>query len=155
MPCAAQPGAGRPDLARLPRDVEAAFGRELVAALRHEAAIRRHGARCDLDHRIRHCHLEIDPRLDRLREHLKIAVLDVAAVFAQVNRDAVGAGLLCEQRGRHRIGVASAARLAHGRDVIDVDAEVNGSKAHLRYLDSPRLTMSCSTRRLCNGRSPR
>ena len=91
--------------------------------------------------------------------------MDVPPILAQVNRDAVGARLLREQRGRHRVGIASAARLAHGRDVVDVDTEMNGPKAHrkpllLRYRiqshrDSPRLTMSCSTSRLCKGRSPR
>ncbi len=56
-------------------------------------------------------------------EPLDVAVGDVAAVFAEVGGDAVGAGLGGEDRGADRIGKVAAARVPYGRDVIDIHAE--------------------------------
>src|SRR5690349_15383198 len=47
----------------------------------------------------------------------------MAAVFAQVSGDAVGAGLDGGDRGAHRIGPCACARIAQGGDVIDIDAK--------------------------------
>ena len=52
-----------------------------------------------------------------------VVVADVAAVLAQVRGDAVGAGGDRKLRRAYRIGMASAARIADGGDVVDVDAE--------------------------------
>ncbi len=41
-------------------------------------------------------------------------------ILAQVHRDAVGAGLLGQQRGMHRIRVLDAARLPQRGHVIDM-----------------------------------
>ena len=76
----------------------------------------------ELDHRVRHGHLEIHARLHGAQQHVDVARLDVAPVFAQMHRDAVGARLLGDQSRRHGIGIARVARLAQCRDVIDVDA---------------------------------
>ena len=51
---------------------------------------------------------------------------DVAAILAQMRGDAVGAGGDRDLGGVHRIGMPAAARVAHGRDMIDVDAEADG-----------------------------
>ena len=45
------------------------------------------------------------------RSAAHVAILDMAAVFAQMHGDAVGAGLLRQQRGMHRIRILGAARL--------------------------------------------
>ena len=39
------------------------------------------------------------------RSAMHVAILDVAAVLAQVQGDVVRAGLLGEQRGMHRVGI--------------------------------------------------
>src|SRR5947209_18186850 len=54
----------------------------------------------------------------------------MTAVFAQMCRDAVGAGFDREQRRLHRIGMLPAARVADRRDVIDVDAEAENGRGH-------------------------
>ena len=137
--------ARRRNALRLPGHVEPALGRELLAALRHQAAIRRPVLDREVDHRVRYRHLEIDARLHRAQQHFDVARLNVPPVFAQVHGDAVGARLLGDERGRDGIGVARAAGLPHCRNVIDVDAKVNGfHECHY----SPRLTMSCNTSRL-------
>ncbi len=56
----------------------------------------------------------------------------MAAILAQVHGDAVGTGLLRQQRGVHRIRVLGAARLAHRGDVIDVDAQTDVRMIHGR-----------------------
>ena len=70
-------------------------------------------------------HLEIHACLDQRPQRVHVAVLDVAAVLAQVQRDVVGARLLGQQRGMDRIGIARAARLPQRRHVIDVDAQLD------------------------------
>ena len=59
---------------------------------------------------------------------LHVPLLDVAAVFAQVQGDAVRAGLFRDSMAAWTgIGIAGAARLAQRRDVIDIDAEQDGT----------------------------
>ena len=50
-------------------------------------------------------------------------------ILAEMCGDAVGARFGGEQRGADRIGIAAAARVAHGRHVIDIDPEAK-SVAH-------------------------
>ena len=52
---------------------------------------------------------------------------DVAAVFAQVRGDPVGAGVGGDVRGAHRIGMIAAARVPDRRDMVDIDAEAKAS----------------------------
>ena len=59
-----------------------------------------------------------------------VVVADVAAVLAQMRGDAVGARRDRELGGAHRIGMASAARVADGGDVVDVDAEAQTGRIH-------------------------
>ena len=47
----------------------------------------------------------------------------MAAIFSQVRSDAVGARFDCDERGAQRIGQRAAARIAHSRDMIDVDPQ--------------------------------
>ncbi len=47
----------------------------------------------------------------------------MTAVLAQVRRDPIGARVLADARGEHRIGLVRAARLTDRRDVVDVDVE--------------------------------
>ena len=59
----------------------------------------------------------------RVLQPRDIVVADVAAVFAQMRGDAVGACCDRDFRRAHRIGMPSAARIAQRRDVIDIDAK--------------------------------
>ena len=52
------------------------------------------------DHLVGEPHLEIHARLQQRPQRVHVAILDVAAVFAQMQRDVVGAGLLGQQ-ARH------------------------------------------------------
>ena len=63
-------------------------------------------------HLLGHRHLQVHVRLEQAAQHAHVAVLDVAAVLAQVQRDAVGTGS-SRRRARRAPGrAAPAARLA-------------------------------------------
>ena len=55
---------------------------------------------------------------------------DVAPVLAQMGGDAVGAGGGGDLRGADRVGMVAAARVADGRDMVDVDAEAEPGAHH-------------------------
>ena len=85
-----------------------------------------------LDHRGRAGHLKVEAGGDALAQAPDIAFLDVAAVFAQMHSDALGAGTLGEQREHDGIGLDHAtasvgllaiAGLAEGGGVVDVESE--------------------------------
>ena len=103
--------------------VEAAFGRQFLAALRHQAHRVRLGRKRDAQHLVGRRHLEIQRLGDFRLQPRHVVVADVAAILAQVRGDAVGAGLDREQRRAHRIGMAAGRARCDGRDVIDIDAE--------------------------------
>ena len=54
----------------------------------------------------------------------------MTAVLAQMRSDAVGAGSDGDLGRLDRIGMMPAARIAHGGDVVDVDAEADGRSGH-------------------------
>ena len=60
---------------------------------------------------------------ERLHQPVDIGIRDVAAVFAQMRGDPVGPGRFGDFGGAQRVGIGRAARVAHGGDVIDVDAQ--------------------------------
>ena len=70
-------------------------------------------------------HFEVHAGLQHVLEQQHVALLDVAAVFAQVHGDAVGARFFGVQRGLDRVRVTGAPGLAQGGYVVDVHAEKN------------------------------
>ena len=56
-------------------------------------------------------------------QQAQVALLDVAAVLAQVDGDAVGAAEQGQHRRRHGVGFVRPPRLPQRGDVVDVDAE--------------------------------
>ena len=80
-------------------------------------------AQRDGEHLLGGGHLEVERPGQLALEPGDVVIGDVAAVLAQVGGDAVGARLDGEVRGAQRIGMAAAARVADGGDVVDVDAK--------------------------------
>ena len=107
----------------LPDGIEPAFGGALAALFRHDAGGVRAGLERDGDHLVGRRHFEIERLVDLGLQPRDVVVADMAAVLAQMRGDAVGAGRDRELGRAHRIGMAPAARVADGGDVIDVDAE--------------------------------
>ncbi len=85
------------------------------------------------DHLVGHGHLEVHARLQRRTHRRDVGILDVAPVLAQVQRDVVGARLLGDEGGVHRVGIARAPRLAQRRHVVDVDTECDACRLHRAF----------------------
>ena len=142
------------DAGELAGDVEAAFGRDLFAGLGDEADRGRAEFQREGGHRGRAGHLQVEAHAGNRRDRVDVGVLDVAAVFTEVQGDAVGAageGFACEGHdvglGVRRLVRAPIACLAQRRGVVDVDAEEEGaggghffilSKAFWIFSDSSR-----------------
>ncbi len=124
----------------LTRDIEPTFCSSLGAPLGHQADGTRLGAQRDRHHLIGGRHFQIERLCDFRFQPRDVAVADVTAVLAKIRGHAVRAGGNHQFGGAHRIGMQAAARIADGRDVIDVDAksEVGNSRHGNALLNVPR-----------------
>ncbi len=113
----------RPQVIVLTGGVEPAFGRPFLALFRHDARRVRAMAQGDGDHLLGRRHLEIQRHLEIPHQTVDVGIDDVAPVLAQMRGDAVGAGRLGQACRPQRVGQMPAARVPHGGDVIDIDAE--------------------------------
>ena len=129
--------------------IEPAFGGALGALLRHQADRMRLGLERDGDHLGGRRHFEIERLVDLGLQPRDVVVADMAAVLAQMRGDAVGAGRDRELGRAHRIGMAPAARVADGGDVIDIDAEAKGKRRHLSYHSPVRAFATIGLARNC------
>ena len=66
-------------------------------------------------------HLDVEMRRDGLAQQLHVAVLDVPAVAAQMNGDALRAGKLADDGRGDGIRLVGLARFPDRGDVVDVD----------------------------------
>ena len=107
----------------LARCIDAAFGGALLALLRHDAGGMRPGLERDLQHLVGRRHFQVQRNGQRLGEPRNIVIGNMSPVFAQVRGNTVGARILRQDCGAHRIGIVPTTRVTHCGDVIDVDAE--------------------------------
>ena len=107
----------------LARRVEPALGGPLLALLGDEAGGVGPVAKRDLEHLLGRRHLEVEGDGQPGHQLGNVLVADVAAVFAKMGGDPVGAGLGGEQGGPDRIGKIAAARVPDRRDMVDIDSE--------------------------------
>ena len=110
--------------------IEAALGGHFGAPLGNQTRRVRLGANRNRHHLVRGRHLEVERLVDLGLEPRHVVVADVAPILAQMGRDAVGARRDCDLCRQDGVGMTPAARVAHGRDVVDVDAEANGRDRH-------------------------
>ena len=83
------------------------------------------GPRLDRDRHDRRLdgHLQVKPGPDGLAEDMQVAVLDMAAIFAEMDRDPVRPRQLGQNRRPDRVRLIAAPGLAEGGDVVDVNAK--------------------------------
>ena len=132
--------------------VEASLGRQLLAALGHE----RHLVGPDLqgqgDHAGLDGQLQVEPDLHGLPQQAQVAVLDVPAVFAEMDRDHVGPAQLGEHGRPDRVGLAPAADLTKRGDMIDIDTQARHGRVSPQMTDAARgQLMDGRDRRLPRG----
>ena len=103
--------------------IKPALSRHFLASFRHDA--NRMGAMTQRNgkHFFGRCHFKIKRQIDLAHQTFDVMVTDVATVFAQMRRDAIGTGSRCHFRCPHRIGMIPAARVTNGGNMINVDAE--------------------------------
>src|SRR5216117_1595172 len=126
-PRALQPRDRVPQLAIPFAQCEPTLRRDLLPFLRHERRLKRNGPQaCRESHDLRMgTKFQIEHGLHAARERDHVGVLDMAAVLAQVDRNAIRARTLGGGRRLDRIGLVGLARFADGRDVINVDVETH------------------------------
>ena len=136
MPACRKRSTIRPTAFSLSDHVQAALGGQLLAAFGHQRGLVGLDFAGNVGDRVHGGHFEIEPvRHDRTQQ-THVAVLDVPAILAQMDGDAVGAAQHGQHGGGNGVGFVSPPRLPHGGDVIDVDAEANhrrfrrGSEPH-------------------------
>jgi hypothetical protein len=112
-------------LGEISDDVEAALGGHFFAPLRHQAGILRFDAAAKVEHLRRHRRFQVHVRAQQRADRQHVGVLDMAPVFAHVQRDRIGAGFFSLQGRLQRVGVGGAARVAQGRHVVDIDAQID------------------------------
>jgi hypothetical protein len=103
--------------------VEAAFRGPFLALFGDEAAGMRAVTKGDGEHLVGRGHLQVERQMRFGREAVDIGIADVAAVFTQMRRDAVGACLGSDACGTDRIGMRPAPGVTDRRDVVDIYAE--------------------------------
>ena len=134
----------------LPRGVEPALGRALLALFGDDARGVRAVAQRDRDHLVGRRHLQVQRQVGRRLDACQIVVADMAPVLAQMRGDAVAADRRDDLGRAHRIGMLAAARVTDRRDMVDVDAEAEG-RGHRQFARLPGLIASLPAR--CSGSS--
>ena len=105
------------------RDVEPSLGGDLVSPFRHQHDDLRSNLGGDRDHLVRGGHLEIQLDLNEFLQSMDIGILDVPAVFPQMDGDSSRTTQMRLHGGPDRIRFPGRTGLPDRRDVVDVDAK--------------------------------
>ena len=119
-----QPDTAGGDFFKSADHVQTAFGGQLLTPLGNQAAVLRAQAAGKRHDIVRHRHFEIHAGLKKMAQHLDIPILDMPAIFTQMQRDGIGTGLLGLPGRLDGIGIARATRLAQGGHVVDINTQL-------------------------------
>jgi hypothetical protein len=103
--------------------IKAAFGCQFPAFFGYQACHVRLNAAGNINHGLGCGHFKIEPCFHRTLENLDVAVLYMAAVFTKVNNNCVAAGQFGKRGSGNRIRLIDQARLAHSRNVVNINRE--------------------------------
>src|SRR5262249_38244804 len=70
-------------------------------------------------------HFQVEPTRYDLAQDVKIAVLNMSPIFAQMNRDAIRAAKQCQDGGGYGIRLNGTSRLTHRGDVVDIHTKAD------------------------------
>src|SRR5438132_13302094 len=96
----------------------------------------------DADHLIRRRHFEVELALDDFAQEAQVAILDVAAIFPQMDDDAIRSAQFRQHRGGDGLRLFAPACLAQGRHVIYVDAQPSHGCSSCGAVCSPAAIMA-------------
>ena len=74
----------------------------------------------DIDNFVGTGKLQVEFRADRFSQDMDIAILDVTAIFSQMNRNTVSTCELGQNGGRNRIWLLTTSRLTQGGHMINI-----------------------------------
>ena len=103
--------------------VEPALGGHFFAPLRHQRRLVGRRVAGDRQHVLGTGQLEIDRHGHRFHQHAQVALLDMPAILAEMDRNRVGPAQFGQRRRPHRVGLVRLAGLADRGHVVDVDAK--------------------------------
>jgi hypothetical protein len=120
---------------RIAGHVKSAFRGDFFAPLRDKGDLAGTQPLRQGDDRIAQGHFQVERRPDAGGQPLDIAVLNVTPVFAQVRRDAIGAGVLAGKGRRQWIRLVGPSCLTNRGHMIDVDEQtlVRGVHGSVRF----------------------
>ena len=105
--------------------IKAPFGGHFFATFGHQHHGVRLGGDRDLDHLWCSGHLQVEFDVHQLPKPPNVFVLDVTAIFAQMDGDAVGTPKMGLGRRPDGIGLPRPPGLADGGHMVDVDTKLN------------------------------
>lgn len=104
-------------------EIDAAFGGDFLPSFGDESGLIRDALDGQIDDVFGDAQFQIELALHGLAEPAHIAIANMAAIFAQVDRNSVGTTEFGFDGGPYGIGFVATPGLAEGGDVVDVDAE--------------------------------
>src|SRR5262245_9932919 len=104
-------------------DIQAAFSGYFFAAFGYESGLIRFDLAGDAHDFGSHRQLQVQLDRHRLAQEQQVAILNMPAVFAEVNRDPVRSAQLGQHGSRDWVRLIGLARLPESRDVVDVNAK--------------------------------
>ena len=121
------PADGLPQRSFVTHDIQPAFCGDFLPLLRNQTNDVRTDRQCDVDDLRGIGHFEIQAGPDGFPQRDHVSIDDVPTILPQVRRDAMGAHLLTQERGRNGIRLppfhAPITGLTESGDVVDIDTQ--------------------------------
>ncbi len=111
------------DSQKMSLHVQPALGCDFLAPFGHQRGLIGKSAQSDAHDLITNGHFQIQANADNLTEQPDVAVLNMSAVFSQMDGNRVGSAHLGQHRGMNRIGLRRTSRLTNGRDMVYIDSQ--------------------------------
>jgi hypothetical protein len=103
--------------------IKAAFGCYLLAFFRHNAAGIRLMTQRNGQHFFGRRHFKIKRQANAAGQSANIAIANMAAVFAQMRRNAIRTGARGNLSGAHRVRQTATSRIPNGGHMVDINAQ--------------------------------
>ena len=114
---------------QISHDIQPPFRRDFLSFLGNQRHLLRQDFLREIRDGLLRGHFEIEFDLDGLLQHSNVSILDVSAIFSQMDRNHIGTPELRQRRRPDGVWFNGPTCLSNGRDVIDVNSECG----HIRF----------------------
>jgi hypothetical protein len=104
-------------------DVESAFGGDFFATFGNEGSLFWKCLQGDAGDFVGNGHFEVQSEPDCFAKDANVTILDVSAIFAEMDGDGIGTAKFGQHGSLNRVWFGSTASLANGGNVIDVNSK--------------------------------